>query len=103
MIGHSARMQVKVMPDYQCWPLWREDEVGNVDPASLDITSGLRDRLLDWAKQYDATLNRDDPAASGFSSPETEEVFERAGRAIAVEIQNELIGKATVRYWRDHT
>jgi len=55
------------MPDYECWPLWRDgDEIGNVDPASLPITSDLHDRLVGWAKRFDETLDRDDPVSSGF-------------------------------------
>lgn len=89
------------MPDYQCWPLWHEDEIGNVDPASLPITSELRGRLVRWAQQYNDTLVRDDPASSGFPSQDAEDAFEREGRALAVDLERELGNDASVRFWRD--
>lgn len=94
---------LKVMPDYECWPLWREDMVGNVDPASLAITPALRDRLFRWAQTFDNTLIRDDPAASGFGSPESEGAFDAEGRALALDLQRELGDSTKVRYWRDPT
>lgn len=89
------------MADYECWPLWREDTVGNVDPASLDITSVLRDRLSRWARTYDLSLVRDDPSLSQFPSPESEEAFDEEGRRLASDLQRELGDAAKVRYWRD--
>ncbi len=36
-------------------------------------------RLLQWSQAYDAILNRDDPASSGFESEETAAAFEQEG------------------------
>jgi len=65
------------MPDYECWLLWREDSVGNADPATLEFTDDLRGRLVRWARQYDNTLVPHDPASSGFASEDLEDAFER--------------------------
>lgn len=94
-------MHLELMPDYDCWPLWRADRIDNVDPADLAISPPLRARLLEWANAYDATLNREDPALSGFASQDAEDAFDRAGRSIARDLQRELVGTATVAYWRD--
>ena len=33
---------IKLMPDYYCWPLWDMDSVGNLGPNRLPITPELR-------------------------------------------------------------
>lgn len=98
---HSAPVKLKVMPDYQCWPLWREDIIDNVDPASLPISDALRLQLLGWAQKFDDILVWDDPASSKFASPKAEAAFEAEGRELATQLQRELAAVASVRYWRD--
>ena len=95
-------MLIKVMADYHCWPLWWDaGEAGNIDPATLGVSAALAADLAAWAARYDATLDADDPARSGFATSAAEAAFETQGRLLARRLAQELEGRATVRYWRD--
>jgi hypothetical protein len=93
--------RLRVMPDYRCWPVWEDEEVGNVDPGTLPISTALRRRLLDWAAAFDATLNDDDPSGSGFATEEQKLDHETEGRRLAMALQRELGPDFSVRWWRD--
>lgn len=84
--------KIKLMPDYNCFPLWgaSADDVGNIDPEELPISTLLKKKLLDWSQKYDATLNLDDPIESGFRSEEEEQAFKSEGQALALLLQKEL-------------
>jgi hypothetical protein len=91
---------VKVMADYESFPLWAtDDEVDNIDPASLPISAGLAEALLQWADAYDATLRPDDPAASGFADPTAERAFYADGLSLAQRLAGELGGAYQVEYF----
>jgi hypothetical protein len=94
-------MRLKLMADYDCWPIWLDDEVGNVDPATLAISAELRDRLRVWAARFDAILVRDDPVRSSFGSEAAERSFHLDGVQLVVELQNELGSAHSVRYGLD--
>lgn len=83
---------IKLMPDYQCFPLWEASlgQVGNIDPKDLPITDDLRRELLMWANSYNETLNMDDPASSGFPSNEAEMQFKEVGDRLGERLQEEL-------------
>lgn len=55
---------IKLMADYQCFPLWEASPgaVGNIDPKDLPISLSLQRELMVWAEKFDATLNMQDPA-----------------------------------------
>lgn len=90
------------MADYDCWPIWEDGpEVGNVDPAHLPIDQDLRERLVDWQRQYNATLDRNDPSESGFDSTEAEARHHAEGRRLAADLRAELGESVLVRYWLD--
>jgi hypothetical protein len=90
------------MADYHCWPLWWDaGPVGNIDPATLGLSPALVDALKAWAATHDATLRDQDPARSGFATPEAEAAFEREGQHLARRLAEEMKGRAVVRYWRD--
>lgn len=82
----------KLMADYHCFPLWHAAscEVGNVDPRELPISVELCKKLLDWAQIYDATLNDEDPANSGFTSIEAKLQFSHDGDQLAEALRIEL-------------
>jgi hypothetical protein len=90
---------IKLMPDYQCFPLWEASpgEVGNINPEDLPISPDLKAQLAAWAKIYDATLNIDDPACSGFQSDEAEAEFKRVGNDLGQRLRGELGPDFTVR------
>jgi hypothetical protein len=92
---------IKIMAEYESFPLWRtnSDGTANIDPASLPISSELAQALLDWADSYERTLNRDDPLASGFPDTAAEEAFYAQGEQLARQLATELGAQYTVEYF----
>jgi len=83
---------VRVAPEYGCWPLWNDEGGDCLHPNDLDLSNDLARRILDWDEKFQATLNNDDPAASGFATPEEEAAHLAEGRAIAEVIRIEWRG-----------
>ncbi len=83
---------LKLMVDYDCYPLWEGSEPGanNISPADLPVSPGLRDALNAWASRYDETLDRDDPRRSGFHDSVAEAAFKADGEALLRKLQVEL-------------
>jgi hypothetical protein len=83
---------IKLMADYQCFPLWEASSgaVGNIDPQDLPVSPTLKQRLMTWAAKYDATLDMNDPASSGFESEQAASEFRQEGEALAQRLQEEL-------------
>jgi hypothetical protein len=83
---------LKLMTDYECYPLWdmTPGEYGDIDPNSLPISDSLKDQLLNWADIYDSTLNWQDPATSGFQSVDAAEAFKAEGMRLADQLREEL-------------
>ncbi|QVQ53421.1 hypothetical protein J4H86_06590 [Spiractinospora alimapuensis] len=94
---------IKVMADYDCYPLWGVGPgfYDNLSPyaSALGLSSGLAVELDRWAEEYDATLNRADPKESGFPTPEAEDDFARRGRELAQRVANEVGGVWSVIYF----
>ncbi len=59
-------------------------------PESLPLSSDLQERLWQWAATYDATLNRANPASSGFPTGAERQHFIRQGRILQDCLQQEL-------------
>jgi hypothetical protein len=93
------------MADYESYPTWLTGPTGvdNIDPAELPISDSLASSLLRWAQAYDDTLNRDDPAASGFSSASEEAEFIATGRELARRLAAELSDRYRVEYFDGRT
>ena len=83
---------VKVMTDYHCHPLWITTAAGTepVDPVSLPISMDLANSLEQWAADYDATVNMDDPASTQFPSDEHERRFITTGAALAADLAAQM-------------
>lgn len=84
---------IKLMADYECYPLWGYDNlglVGNLDPTTLPLSQKLIERLDSWSDLYDKTLNINDPIRSGFNSSEEELDFVRLGECLAKDLRSEL-------------
>lgn len=63
--------KIKVMADYQCWPLWNlSGSYHNIAPGDLDLSDELVDDLLRWAVDFDSSLNADNPAESLWTDAE---------------------------------
>lgn len=93
-------MKIRVMADYECWPLWWDGDgrVGNIAPSDLGLSDCLWADLKAWASAYDATLNRDDPLSSGFASSDDQKQFHAQGERLATRVAEELGANAAVRY-----
>jgi hypothetical protein len=83
---------IKLMADYQCFPLWdvSPGAVGNIDPEDLPISLSLQQMLMGWAAKFDATLNMNDLASSGFGSERAASEFRKEGEALAQLLAEEL-------------
>lgn len=93
--------QIKLMADYQCWPLWWTggEEVGDIDPSTLTLSEATRVPLLAWAEQFDSRLNMDDPANSPEVPEAEEQAFERQGHELWLKLRQELEGQYQVSYF----
>lgn len=92
--------RLKLMPDYDCYPLWYSDsDFGNVEPTTLTLSQATRDRLESWAKKYDDTLNEEYPPNSGFVTPEEEAEFELEGVLLWLQLRRELAPDYEVVYY----
>jgi len=100
-VYEERHMKIRLMSDYNCYPLWKVGPSGvqNVDPRELAISASLAKELLNWADVYDATLRRDDPASSGFSSSEAENSFENEGVRLWKALIKELGESSEVTYF----
>lgn len=81
--------RLKLMTDYDCWPLWDPDGPDNVDPSSLNLSEKLIAELNAWAETFDSILNRDTGEAS-FNSAEDERTFNETGKQLYAALQQEL-------------
>lgn len=83
---------IKLMTDYECHPLWHvgPDEFGDIDPATLPVSDERRLELAHWDKDYDQTLDMDDPPSSGFESEALEAEFKAQGHRLAERLRDEL-------------
>lgn len=94
---------IKLMADYDCYPLWSmaPDHVGNINPETLPLSPEIKLRLQQWAKAYDETLNRDDPASSGFKSEDDAVAFEEEGMRLWQRLCQELGPEYEVAYFSE--
>jgi len=93
--------KLKLMTDYDCFPLWETSNGGveNIAPNSLKISEELIKSLYRWAAAYDATLNQDYPPDSGFATEEELENFEKEGRKIFNELRHQLKNRFEYSYY----
>jgi hypothetical protein len=84
--------QIKLMPDYQCYPLWLSGNEGpaNIDPATLPLSSETILRLERWANIFDNWMNLDDPASTPEPPDDEVAAFEDEGKALWKQLQLEL-------------
>lgn len=84
---------LKIMPDYECFPLWMKEgnsPFENVDPTQLSISELASRQLTSFKEQYDQTLNHEYPPDSGFASLNEALEFECQGLDIWQQLLNEL-------------
>jgi hypothetical protein len=90
---------IKLMPDYQCWPLWHHggSRVGNIDPRELGLSDALVGALEHWKEVYDSHLDLADPASTRWTKEEEAE-FERLGRMLCRDLAREIGDRFSVVY-----
>ena len=95
-------LQIKVMHDYQCDPLWvkRADIFMPESPDRHGLSASLVGRLEAWRLWGESRTNLADPHDSRVISEEEAAGFDAEGRLLAARIGTELPG-ATVSYWLD--
>lgn len=91
--------RIKLMTDYNYYPLWDMDDVGDIDPTELPLSEATIERLLNWQKIYDGTIDWDDPASAGFASEQEKRVFEREGVNLWQQLQQELGDEYEIVYF----
>jgi hypothetical protein len=95
---------IKLMPDYECWPLWHHGgkQVGNIDPRAIGVSGPLADDLERWANVYQSHLNRSDPASTKWTKEEQAQ-FDVEGRKLCLRLAAELRTRYSVFYFDPFT
>ena len=91
--------RIKLMTDYNYYPLWDMDDVGDIEPWELPLSEETIERLLNWQKIYDGIIDWDDPASAGFASEQEEIAFEREGVNLWQQLQKELGDEYEIVYF----
>ena len=96
-------IKIKLMLEYFSHSLWEldADNIGDIDPKTLPLSSETIAKLEAWANTYNNILNWDDPAASGFVSLAEEEEFEREGVRLWLQLKQELPANYNIVYFSD--
>jgi hypothetical protein len=92
-------MRIRVMADYKCWPLWRDepgDDDPNIDPATLPISNELVVAFNEWRERLDSSLNWEDPAGTKWPTKFWSD-FNGRGHLLAERLQQELSPAYEVR------
>jgi hypothetical protein len=92
----SVLVNLRLRPDWQCFPLWDGDTGENVSPDKLDLPQELLGRIEMWDDNWQDTYNGDDPPSSGFKSEGDIERYRQEGKAIAAELAKVWHGKLEV-------
>ena len=95
--------KIKLMADYECYPLWwaSSGKVGDIDPETMPLSEKTVSRLEKWADIYDAKLNWEDPNSSGFPTLEAKAAFEQEGISLWKQLQKELAPNYEVIYFSE--
>lgn len=97
----DLRPTIKLMADYDSWPLWNVTEIVNLDPETLPLSAATHLALANWERCFNSTLNRADPLKSGFETPEAAESFNAEGRPLWGLLRQELPGNEVVYFGQD--
>lgn len=95
--------QLKIMPEFGCYPLWKKDDTEgifeNIPLDTLMISENLRNLIQEWDNRFQGTYNDDYPPDSGFISKEEANQFEKEGIEIWNRLRNELSKSYEVSYY----
>ena len=81
---------MKLMPEYECHPIWDGVPSANIAASELEISLELRERLNRWNGRFQSTYNRSDPKSSGFCEIADALAFNEEGKVLADCIAVEL-------------
>lgn len=98
------KKQIKLMADYNCWPLWEYEDkelVDNLHPSELSLSYEIKERLLNWQNIYDGIMNWEEPASSYFASEAEKRAFEKEGISLWQLLQKELDNDCEVVYFSE--
>ena len=99
----AAEKALRVLADYDSRALWLSSPptMENVDPADprLGLDPALVRELNRWADEYTATLNRDEPMASGFLTEAAEHEFVARGRRLAEAVRVQISPGWRITYY----
>jgi len=92
--------QLRVMAEYECHPIWRDETNGtsNIAPDDLALPGDLASRFNEWALTFDETYAVSDPPSSEFADAVSRDQFYERGLALAREL-GVAIPDAEVRYF----
>ena len=92
---------IKLMADYQSWPLWwsGNEGSGNIEPKSLPISAETVERLNRWSNVFDTQLNLDDPSTIQPLQGIRLNRFESEGIALWQKLREELSDAYEVVYF----
>lgn len=83
-------MNFKLMPEYECHPIWDGTPSKNVSLDELSISDQLRIAVLEWNRRFQATFDRQNPIASGFATLTETAAFNEEGKNLAIRLSSEL-------------
>lgn len=86
------------MADYGCLPLWDCDDVGEIDPDTLSISTQLKVDLMAWSDAYNAALNPDDGSLINFTDEPSRREFNLLGNQLFARLKDELGAEFEVEY-----
>lgn len=93
------KRKLKLMPDYQCHPLWSASgPPDNIDPSTLPLSVETRSALDEWARAFDARMDLDDPTQERELTPAEVDAFEREGVHLWKALLQELPSDYEVSY-----
>jgi hypothetical protein len=93
------KKKIKLMPDYNCSPLWDMAKGVEINIDKLPLSSQTKKRLNKWSETYNQILNLEDPISSGFKSENDEKDFEIEGKNLWLTLQKELCQDYQVFYF----
>ena len=92
---------LKVMLEYKSTGLFIVDppeRIGEIAHENLNLSHQLSEALYVWIKQYDATLDWDDPGHSPPPPPDVIIMLNKEGERLTQLVQNELGSQIRVYY-----
>ena len=89
---------IKLLADYQCWPLWHHEGkvVGDIDPRETGVSDALVGDLERWVEVFESHMDLKDPASTRWTKEEAQ--FDSEGRKLCCRLAEELSDRYTIFY-----